>query len=365
MQAVSLRPQQRLLMSKRIALYALVVLIGLVPALSLPLTMLLPLFICPLINGKKNWMAWIAVPLPSVIVLLYGYHPAYAASLLLVTGLPAMVTWRMNPVQSSKPESILMYVAVMALALGFALWALYLDAWQESVGLAEFLSEKVEQWVMTHPQRTSLLYRAMSTGLLPVPEGYQQVTLLNLTIDPVFLSEVRLMLRTRVAQLVETKVPTLLVQASILLGVFIDLRILRMWGSYLLLNKEEPNKVSIALAPSFSRLRMPRRWRVVLLICCLSYFFTIGFQGFGYRLGQLMYAAFETAYRLQGAAVICSLIMGEKQERRVLAGIAAGLLFVMMPFAAFLAGCFENVFSFRLRAEDDKKEREKNEEEKP
>lgn len=365
MQAVSLRPQQRLLMSKRIALYALVVLIGLVPALSLPLTMLLPLFICPLINGKKNWMAWIAVPLPSVIVLLYGYHPAYAASLLLVTGLPAMVTWRMNPVQSSKPESILMYVAVMALALGVALWALYLDAWQEGVGLAEFLSEKVEQWVMTHPQRTSLLYRAMSTGLLPVPEGYQQVTLLNLTIDPVFLSEVRLMLRTRVAQLVETKVPTLLVEASILLGVFIDLRILRMWGSYLLLNKAEPNKVSIALAPSFSRLQMPRRWRVVLLICCLSYFFTIGFQGFGYRLGQLMYATFETAYRLQGAAVICSLIMGEKQERRVLAGIAAGLLFVMMPFAAFLAGCFENVFSFRLRAEDDKKEREKNEEEKP
>ena len=34
-------------------------------------------------------------------------------------------------------------------------------------------------------------------------------------------------------------------------------------------------------------------------------------------------------------------------------------------FAAFLAGCFENVFSFRLRAEDDKNEREKNEEEEP
>lgn len=365
MQAVSLRPQQRLLVSKRIALYALVVLIGLVPALSLPLTMLMPLFICPLIKGKKNWIAWITVPLPSVIVLLYGYHPAYAASLLLLMGLPALVTWRMNPVQSSKPESILMYVAAMAIALAFALWALYLDAWQEGISLAEFLSEKVEQWVMSHPQRTSLLYRAMSAGLLPVPDGYQQVTLLNLTIDPVFLGEVRLMLKTRVAQLVETKVPILLVQASILLGVFTDLRILRMWGSYLLLNKTEPNKVSIALAPSFSRLRMPRRWHVVLLICCVSYFLMIGTQGFVYRIAQLAYATFETAYQLQGAAVVCSLIMGEKQERRVLAGIAAGLLFVMMPFAAFVAGCFENMFSFRLRAGDDKNEREKNEEEEP
>lgn len=365
MQAISLHPQQRLLVNKRIALYVLVVLIGIAPALSLPLTMLLPLFICPLLKGKKSWIAWLAIPLPALIVLLRDGQAAYAASLLLLVAAPALVTWRMKADEYSKPESILVYIAVMALTLGFSLWALYLDAWQEGVGLAAFLSEKVEQWVMTHPQRTELLYRALSAGLLPLPQGYQQVTLLNLTLDPVFLGEIRLMLKTRVAYLVDAKLPTLFVQAAIILGVFINLRIQRMWGSYLLLNKAEPNKVSIALAPCFSRLRMPRKWRVVMLICCLSYFLISATQGFGYRLAQVLYATFETAYQLQGAAMVCFLIMGDQQEKRVLAGIAGGLLFVAMPFAAFVAGCFEGMFSFRSRAGDDKNEREKNEEEEP
>lgn len=365
MQAISLRPQQRLLVNKRIALYMLVALIGLVPALSLPLTMLLPLFICPLIKGSKKWIAWLAIPLPSAIVLLHGYQPAYAVSLLLLAGAPALVTWLMKAKAYGRPESMLVYIAVAALTLGLSLWTLYLDAWQNGTGMAAFLSELLDQWLMMHPQRTELIYRALSAGLLPLPEGYQQVTLLNLTLDPVFLGEIRLMLKTRVAYLVEMKLPTLFVQVSIILGVFINLRIQRMWGSYLLLDKEAPNKVSIALAPSFSRLRMPGNWRIVLLLFCLSYFFMIGTQGFVWRLAQLAYATFETAYQLQGAAVVCSLIMGGKQEKRVLAGIVAGLLFVALPFAAFLAGCFENMFSFRSRVEDDKNEREKNEEEEP
>lgn len=365
MQAISLRPQQRLIVNKQIALCMLVALIAVVPALSLPLSMLMPLFSCPLMKGKKSWLTLLMLPLPAVIVCLYGYHPAYAVSLLLMQVSPVYFTYRSKVSDLVQPLSMIVFMAGMALNGSLALWTLFYEQWQAGIALPVYVAEQTEQWLMHHPQRTEWLYQALSTGLLPVPDGYSRVTLLNLTLDPVFLGELRLMIRHRICQVVESKVPALLMQSSIILGMFINLRIQRMWGAYLLLDKEDPQKVSVALAPSYSRFRMPGRWHIVLFLLGLGYFSFVGMEGYMHRLAQVMYATFETMYQLQGGAVVCSFITRKNPDRRVLGGILTAVLFITAPIVLFLISCFDNVFSFRNKAEDDKNEREKNEEEEP
>ena len=365
MQAISLRPQQRLIVNKQIVLCVLVALIAVLPSLSLPLSMLMPLFSCPLMKSKKPWLTLILLPLPAVIVFLYGYHPAYAVALLVMQCSLAYASFRSKVSDLVQPSSMIMYMGTMAMTSGLALWAMYYEQWQAGIALPALIAELVEQVVMSHPKRTEWLYQALSAGLLPVPEGYSRVTLLNLTLDPVFLGELRLMIRSRVSQLVESRLPALMVKSSIILGLFINLRIQRMWGAYLLLDKAEPQKVSVALAPSYSRFRMPGRWHFILFLIGFSYFVLAGMGGFMHRLGQVLYATFETMYQLQGGAVVCGLLTRKNPERRVLGGILTAVLFIIAPFALFLISCFENVFSFRSHAEDDKNEREKNEEEEP
>ena len=365
MQAISLRPQQRLIVNKRIVLFLLVALIAVIPALSLPLTMLMPLFICPLMWAKKRWIALITLPMPALITYLNGFPIAYSMILLAVAGAPtyaAYLEYRDGKFQENWEQA---YMAIMICTAGLAIWALYLEQWHAGIGLPEFIAGHVEQWVMNHPQRTQLLYQAMASGLLPVPEGYEKVTLLNLTLDPIFLGEVRLMLRTRVMNLVETAVPSLLVQSGIIIGLFIQLRILRMWGSYLLMDKGEPEKISVAMAPSYATFRLAERVRWVLLLFCLLYFILAGTKGYVFRLTQVLYYTFETLYQLQGGAVVCDFIIRKNADRRVLGGILAAVLYLFAPFALFMIGCFDNVFSFRSKTEDDKNEREKNEEEEP
>lgn len=365
MQAISLRPQQRLIVNKRIVLFLLVALIAVIPALSLPLAMLMPLFLCPLMWAKKRWIALITLPMPALIAYLNGFPIAYVITLLGVVGAPtyaAYLEYREGKFQQNWEQA---YMATMICTAGLALWALYLDQWHAGMNLAEFVAGHVEHWVMKHPERTQLLYQAMASGLLPVPDGYEKVTLLNLTLDPVFLGEVRLMLRSRVMDLVETTVPSLLVQSGIIIGLFIQLRILRMWGSYLLMDEEHPQKISVAMAPSFSTFRISDRTRWMLVLFCLFYFLIGSSKGYLFRLAQLMYATFETLFQLQGGAVICDSIIRKNADRRVLAGILVAVLYLLLPFGLFLIGCFDNMFSFRTKAEDDKKEREKNEEEEP
>ncbi|MBO5502715.1 MAG: hypothetical protein J6A48_11910 [Clostridia bacterium] len=365
MQAISLRPQQRLIVSKRIALYALAALSVVFPALGLPFAMLMPLFACPLMRAKKTWIAIFPLLIPGVIAGALQYSYSYALMLWLIPIVPALITLFEKPENIVKANRALVYAVMITVMAGLALWGLYTERDHSGSSLAEFVANHAEQWIMSHPKRITLLYQAMATGLLPVPDGYQQVTLLNLTLDPVFLGEVRMMLRSRVMQLVETQVPSLLVQSGFLIGLFTHLRILRMWGAYLLLNKDKPQKVSVALAPAYSTFRIPPQGHGVLCLCCLLYFVLIGADGFWHRLAQVLYCAFETAYQLQGGAVVCGRIMRKNPDRRVLAGILVAVLYLIAPIALFMIACFENVFSFRSKTEDDKNEREKNEEEEP
>lgn len=364
MQIVSLRPHRRVIVSKQIALAVLVVLIAVFPVLSLPLAAVMPLFSCPLMKGKERWTALLTAPLPALSVLLYRYPATYAAALLAVTALPLLIANRMNGKESAAANSLLLYAAVMTLTISGAL--LGLSPLYEGSSLPEYLAEVADRWLMEHPQRPSLLYQAMSTGLLPVPEGYSKVTLLTLMLDPVFLQQLRLELRTRVMQLAASLIPSLVVQGGIIIGLFTGLRVQKLRNAYLLVDKADPHKVRIALTPSFSMLRIPERWHWLMFLFLIAYMLFFSSDGLLFRTVQLMYITFETLYQLQGAAVVCAWVLQRNEERRTLAGLLAAGLYLTVPTVLFLLGCFHYLFPSRSHTEDDNNdERENHKEEEP
>ncbi len=363
MQAISLNPQRGRIVSKQVALVVLVVLVAAFPVLSLPLTMTMPLFSCPLIRGKEQWTAYATAPLPAALVLLYRMPLLYAAGLLMVAAAPVIATALLGKKRTGSPKVFLLYSFLAALSCAVALAGI--AAGSSAQSLPQLAADKVEAYVMQHPQRTQLLYQAMSTGLLPVPEGYTRVTLLNLMLDPVFLSELRLSLHSLVLQLVETNLPSLFVNASIILGLFTGLRVQRLRNAYLLVDQSSPEKIRVAMTPGFSMLTIPSGWHVVMALFLVAYLLKAGAKGFPATLTQLMYHTFEAVYQLQGAAVVCAWVMKKNADRRILGGVLAAALYVLLPFSLFVIGCFEPMFSFRSRTEDDNEETENHKEEEP
>jgi hypothetical protein len=308
--------------------------------------------------------ALFTAPLPALIVLLYRWPMGYGLGLLLVTALPMVIAWRMDGKESAAAQSLLVYPAVMTLALCIALLGLrplYQDA-----GLPAWLAEWATGWVMKHPQRTQLLYQAMSSGLLPVPEGFSNFTLLTLTINPVFLHQLELEMHARFLSLIRTSIPSLVVEGGMIIGLFTALRVQKLRNAYLLVDRENPQKVRIALTPSFSMLRIPKGWNWKLLLFLIFYLLFYGSGGVLSTMAVLLRNAFETLYQLQGAAVICAWLMRQDEDRRTLAGIAAAALYLLVPMALFIIGCFHYLFPSRTQTEDDNNdEREKHEEEEP
>ncbi|MBR4067830.1 MAG: hypothetical protein IKK08_04285 [Clostridia bacterium] len=365
MQAISLHPQHRLIVSKQIVLFVLVVLVAAFPALSLPLAMLMPLFSCPLIGGKEQWTAYVTAPLPAVLALLHRMPLGYAAGLLLAAVIPVVVTALLGKERTGKPSVFFIYVLIAAFSAAIALLGLNAQGLAVGKGLGSVLADEIVGLVMNHRQRSQLLYQAMAGGLLPIPEGYSKVTLFTLTFDPVFLKELELALHSRVAQLAETQLPALLVSGSMILGLFTGLRVQRMRNAVLLLDRSQPQVVRVALTPRFSMLKIPRGWHVSMGLFLLVYLFSGSAEGVFRIVMELMYHAFVTVYQLQGAALVCALVMKAGSERRVLGGVLAATLYLLLPFALFVLGCFERMFPFRNRTEDDNDETDGNKEEEP
>lgn len=362
MQAISLHPQRRLIVVKQIVLCALALLTAVIPVLCLPVALLMPLFACPLISGKEQWTAYATAAVPAIAALLYGGQPVYALGILLAALLPVVLTAVLGKKKTGNPSVFFVYTFCAALAAAVALLGISTGGGKQ---LSELAADRAVSFVMEHPQRTQLLHQALATGMLPVPAGYSRITLFNLLLDPLFLNELRLSLHSRVAQLVNDLLPTLFAHGSIILGLFTGLRVQRMRNAVLLVNKDEPGKVCIAVTPGFSMLRIPEKWHIVLLLFMLQFLFAVGAQGTFRLLSMLLYQTFVALYQLQGAAVICGRIAKDDADRKPLAGVVAAALYLFMPLVLFIVGCWEKLFSFRRHTEDDNHETDNHEEEEP
>ena len=362
MQAVNLHPQRRMIVSKQIVLFVLAVLCIAVPALCLPVALCMPLFSCPLIRGKEQWSAYVTAPVPALVALLDKGHPVYALGIALAALLPVAATAILSKEKTGTPVIFYVYAFLCALSGALALYGIYL---QSGLWLPELAGAKAVEFVMHHPQRAQLLHQAMLSELLPVPAGYTKVSILSYYLDPIFLRQMMLALESRVVQWVYKLLPMLLINASIILGLFTGLRVQRLRNAFLLVDKDKPGKVCIAMTPPFSQLNLPRKWRWAILAFLLVQLFLGGAEGVWAILSLLLGYTAETLLQLQGAAMVCSWLMKSDPDRRNMAGWVAAALYLLLPIALLVLGCFDNLSAFRRHTEDDNEESDHHKEEKP
>ncbi|MBE5801411.1 MAG: hypothetical protein E7319_03900 [Clostridiales bacterium] len=361
MQAISLRPQHRLLISKQIVLAILTVLMAAVPVLCLPLAILMPLFSCPLIGHKEQWTAYLSIPVATAVSLVYGMPALYAFSLVLVTGLPVLLTVYLGKKRGGSQLALLMYMGSYAVSLiGVILCCVALFG-----PLPEAAAQFVRQWLMQSPKRSEYIYKALASGLLPVPEGYTNISAFTIAINPLFLEQIGLEVVLRVREQVVVSLPSAYVQISIVAGLFTALRVQRLNHAYLLVDQRRKDEVKVAITPGFAMLRLPRKARTFLLIMAGVSFLMALTDGPLLLMALVIQTVFVTCYALIGAAVVCGFMMRKDPDKRVMGGVLAAALYLLMPSMLMVLGVFERFLRLKSNPDDtsDDTHQEENEEE--
>ena len=104
MDGIAVKPRHAQIMVNVIALGVVSGLCLAVPALGLLCAMLAPLFSCPLVRHREEWLSWAASAVPAACWLIAGYDPAVGAALLLPSLLPLIATHALGHLQESAHE---------------------------------------------------------------------------------------------------------------------------------------------------------------------------------------------------------------------------------------------------------------------
>ncbi len=185
----------------------------------------------------------------------------------------------------------------------------------------------------------SILYSLLNLGVLQAPAEYAgraglrigQYVLLN----PELRQELLNALRPRLEAWSEELIPSLLMQGSMIIGLFSALQTARV-------------RVQPMHRLAFRTLRLPKPYRgYVLFLCVGSLLLQLGTTDVTQITCTLMYAAFVTVYRLLGAATLIDLLGRKNPARSALHGVLAAALYVLFPLALFLLGLADQVIGLR------------------
>lgn len=339
MQVVALKPSRTRLAGMLAAVCALVALMALFPLAALPISLLLPLFICPLIGTKNQWAVIPGALAPTVIALLAGQPALYAFSLLFCGGIPAVATLLAN---HAKAEDGTMYAYFIG-AYAFAL-ALVLGSLQGLFPgrLAEGIARQVTDSVTASPDSLITLYRLAASGFISVPSGFEGRNLLGLMLDPGLTRQLSLSLHLTLSQTLYQLLPTLVVQICLLGGVFTALRVAKMNRRYLLVDAQHREPVKVALTPGFSLLRMPRKCGGALTAMGLmGMVLAMTESAWCQQLSALLFASFVGGYALTGAAAALRAFLKRWPQARIAAGVLVAILYVLFTTVLFLFGVLD------------------------
>ncbi|NLO86786.1 MAG: hypothetical protein GX096_15365 [Clostridiales bacterium] len=361
MQAVSIKPQQKQITGKVIALAICGFLMISNPLLCLPIGIIMPLFACPLLGTKHQWAAFVSIALPPIISLIYGSHTLFSISLIALCGLPLVATAILrSDKKPPTPITFLYYISAYALALLLvATCSSYALGGSISLGLAEYITTAVKN----SSDSTNLLVQLISWGFISVPAGYQKVTALTFLLDVSFVRQLYLSLQLTLEILFTSTLPYAYVYACIIGGLFTALRVQKMHHSFLLVDTPDPAKsterhVQIAISPGFSMLQLSQKtnW-VIMCIGLVSLFFLSAASGtVQYELRLLCAGVFKCVYQLLGAAVAIGILSAHHSERKDFYGILVAALFVLIPTVLYMIGLFDPVFHFRSKILSKKEE---------
>lgn len=363
MDVVALKPQRAQLTALVLAHVLLGVFCAVAPAFAWAVALALPLVSCPLLGRKQQWIVPIACLVPCIVGLAAGYGPWPALSLLLpgslcCGGLMALKAHK----RLGSPMAIAVCVGAYAVAL-----LLMVTAASCTLGasLAHGLTQLATQAVETARQPGLVLYQLAAAGLVNVPDGFQNTSLLMLVIDSGLIRQMLLSFTLTLETLLTGLLPALLVQFTLVGGLFTALRTQRLNCVVLLVGKSKTSpaerRAQVAPPPSFSLLTLPPAVRYGAVAFGVLGFVLCGFaSSFARTLGLLMYTAFAALFELSGAAVMVGMLTLRRPQRRVLYGILTAGLYVLFPLALFLLGTADQILHFRsnIISNDQHKEEE-------
>jgi hypothetical protein len=206
-------------------------------------------------------------------------------------------------------------------------------------GLAEYAVNRLNNSYLSG----SIFYRLVSVGFLTVPESLRNVAGLRLgdlvMLNPVLQLELSNMLRLRLNDSLREWLPMLVVQGSLILGLF---------GALLCEGGRARKTGKPEIRPLFRTLHLPRRERRYMLVICIATVLTSpSDNAFTAQLCMTLYAAFSGVYQLLGAAVLVFLLCRNHPARAPLYGTLAALLYAIFPLALFVLGMADQFMHLR------------------
>ena len=364
MQAIALRPKRSQIISQLIALGVLILLMLFSPALCLPLTLLMPLFVCPVVGLRYQWAAYAAALAPAVVSLASGYDAAYSLSLVAPVGLcVAVAALQRHTHTDAKNEAFTGYLLAYLISLGAIV---LLGARAVGGNLTEGLSAALAGAVGSSENPGMTLYRLAAAGLVGVPRSYQNARAISFALDPVLISQLLLSLKLTLRLALTALIPKLFVEACILGGLFTSLRVQRLNHSFLLVKtrdgqKPEPDKdgALIAQPVGFSAFALPQwaRWPMALIALGALLLPLVDVPVLR-MVGLLCDATFDCVFQLIGAAVLITVFSARKPELRTVFGILAALAYLVLPTALALVGLLDLMLHFRDRSSTNHQEEE-------
>ncbi len=346
---------------KRIALRILPVALAmaavlLLPPLAVPMAFLLPLVVCP---GQFSQGLWFSLPLSLVpcagLLLAGGDLPS---SLLL---LPCPCLCLLLTQWASRRK--LSFTAVAAMLSGLAL--LTQTLWWARVtalvggDLFAGLAEQTVALLSASPNSGSLLYNLTQVGFLELPARFRENAGIPLgrffVLNPALRIELLNALRFQLHGMLRTGIPSLLVQSSLIIGLFTALRATKelgrqaaATGAALLQEGEEPLPPERIPYPLFRAFRLPDAYRGYLLFLALASLGLAMAQGeVPALISTLAMVAFVTVYRLLGASVLVFLLCRRDPEWAFWAGLLACALYLAFPSVLFVLGMADQFMNLR------------------
>ena len=242
---------------------------------------------------------------------------------------------------------MVMYISAMAFSL---VVVLCMAVHMLGGPLQSVLPELIVQKLSRTKNLSEVLRRLAMQGLVSVPDGYSVNGAFRPLMQAAHNQQMLMSLRLTLEMLISSYLPKLFVNACVLTGVFVSLRLERMNGVLLVVEAKSASQkhTRVVAAPAFRLLAMPRPLRLMLFgMAIVSFVTAFSASALAQTFGQLCYALFETLYTLLGAAVLVFVFTKNDPDRRIRAGVLAAALYLIAPFVLLIVGLLDQSFHFR------------------
>ena len=353
--ATAANPRKRivlLVVSLALALAAVL----LFPPLAVPMSFLMPLVACPVQFSLGLWHSLLLPLAPCLGAVLTGMD--LPLSLLL---LPSSYFCLLLTQWASRRKFSFTSVAAMLAGLMLLAQTLWWGRVMMLLGgdLFAGLAERTVGTLSVLPNSNSLLYSLVQMGFLELPARFQQSAGLRLgslvVLNPALRTELLNALRFQLHGLLKAGIPLLLVQSSLIIGLFTALRTTkeiskRTASSSAPLPQQEdqaPAQEPVPY-PLFRIFRLPSAYRGYLFFLALmSLVLALSPGDVPALMSTLAMVAFVTVYRLLGASALVFFLCRRNPDRSFWAGFLACALYVSFPTLLFVLGLADQFMDLR------------------